>query len=303
MLRSAFTTILITLIISPGIKATEFLKNDSLMLNKSRLRNVIIGEAALYSGLVLSLNNSWYKSYPRSPFHTFNDNSEWLQMDKCGHALSAYYSGRFGAELLKSCGVSEGKALVFGGNLGWFFLGSIEILDGLSSQWGFSWGDIAANSFGSTLFISQEWFLKKQLFTLKFSYYPSIYAPYRPNVLGSNFAERFLKDYNGQTYWLSCNVHDLFYPEIPEWLNLAIGYGADGMTGGTSNPLIDSKGATLPVFKRQRQYYLSLDIDLTKIKTNNKLLKTCLKSVGWIKFPAPAIELEGKGIKFHYLYF
>ena len=49
-----------------------------------------------------------------------------------------------------------------------------------------------------------------------------------------------LKDYNGQTYWLSANLKS-FFPgsNIPPWLNVAIGYGADGMFGGFENKWID----------------------------------------------------------------
>jgi hypothetical protein len=52
-----------------------------------------------------------------------------------------------------------------------------------------------------------------------FSYHA--YAQYRPNVLGSSLAEQMLKDYNGQTYWLS-----IYTPSIkaqnPKWLNLLL---------------------------------------------------------------------------------
>jgi hypothetical protein len=45
--------------------------------------------------------------------------------------------------------------------------------------------------------------------------------------------EQMLKDYNGQTYWLSVNLHSFYKgSKIPKWLNLAIGYGANGMLTG-----------------------------------------------------------------------
>jgi hypothetical protein len=61
----------------------------------------------------------------------------------------------------------------------------------------------------------------------KFSFHTTQYQ-YRPNVLGSSLAEQMLKDYNGQTYWLSVNLHSFYKgSKIPKWLNLAIGYGAN----------------------------------------------------------------------------
>jgi hypothetical protein len=44
------------------------------------------------------------------------------------------------------------------------------------------------------------------------------YASKRPDVLGSNL-ERTIKDYNGQTYWLSVNLHSFFkQSKIPNGL-------------------------------------------------------------------------------------
>jgi hypothetical protein len=74
---------------------------------------------------------------------------------------------------------------------------------------------------------------KEQRITPKFSFHTTQYAQYRPNVLGSSLAEQMLKDYNGQTYWLSVNLHSFYKgSKIPKWLNLAIGYGANGMLTG-----------------------------------------------------------------------
>ena len=134
---------------------------------------------------------------------------------------------------------------------------------------------------------------------LKYSFHRTSYAKQRPNTLGNGLAEEFLKDYNGQTYWLSANINSFFETEsIPNWLNLAFGYGADGMLTGESND---------PQFldqQRTRQYYLSLDIDLTRIRTNSHLLKTLFDVFNLIKIPFPALEINSNGrIKWHYIYF
>jgi hypothetical protein len=64
--------------------------------------------------------------------------------------------------------------------------------------------------FGTALFVSQELLWKEQRITPKFSFHTTQYAQYRPNVLGSSLAEQMLKDYNGQTYWLSVNLHSFY---------------------------------------------------------------------------------------------
>ncbi len=48
-----------------------------------------------------------------------------------------------------------------------------------------------------------------------------------------NWAITLLKDYNGQSYWLSFNVFSfLDIEKIPKWLYLSLGYGGEGMISG-----------------------------------------------------------------------
>ena len=266
---------------------------------KRRLWLVAGTEAALYGGSLVGLNELWYKDYPRSSFHFFNDNSEWMQMDKLGHFTTAYYIGRVGIRLLKWSGVARKKAIWYGGMLGSVYQSTIEMLDGYSSEWGFSLGDFAANTTGSFLVIGQELAWNEQRIVLKYSFRPTKFANYRPNLLGNNLQENMLKDYNGQTYWLSVNPSSFMCKEtkFPKWLNVAVGYGANGMTGAKQNPpYFDSSGKQV-YFERYRQYYLSLDVDLTRIKTRSKFLRTVFYSVGFIKIPAPSIEFSNGKIK------
>src|SRR5690349_20178397 len=69
-------------------------ENDSLHKINRRYRNTVIGMGAAYAGGMAILYQQWYKDYPQSSFHLFNDGDEWLQMDKAGHAGSAYYLAR-----------------------------------------------------------------------------------------------------------------------------------------------------------------------------------------------------------------
>ncbi len=275
------------------------LPSDSL--NLKRQNTVIISEAVLATGTLVGLNQLWYADFPRSDFHFINDNSEWLQMDKAGHAFSSYHLGRFGSEMLEWSGASKKKQLIYGAGLGFAFLTAVEVLDGYSSQWGASTGDIVANASGTALYVSQELIWKEQRITPKFSFHTTKYADLRPEVLGSSFSEQILKDYNGQTYWLSINLHSFVKDsKIPKWLNLALGYGAEGMISGNeqNNNLFLASNP-----KRFRQFYFSLDVDLTKIKTNSPFLKTIFSILNTIKIPAPTIEfVHFNDIKYHLIY-
>jgi len=223
-------------------------------------------------------------------------------MDKVGHVTTSYYIGKIGINLLKWSGVNHKKACLYGGFLGTGYLTILEMFDGFSSEWGFSWGDMAANISGSLIVTSQELLWKEQRITMKFSFHPTNFPDYRKDILGNSFAEQILKDYNGQTYWLSANVSSFMKKEnkIPKWINLALGYGAIGMIGGTEK-FPGWEG--YPSFDRYGQFYFSFDVDLWRIKTKSKFLKKFFNTFGFIKIPFPAIEFSKHGVKAYPLYF
>jgi hypothetical protein len=116
-----------------------------------------------------------------------------------------------------------------------------------------------------------------------------------------------LKDYNGQTYWVSANLKSFFKrSNLPPWLNVAVGYGADGMFGGSNNIGKDNNGTIFfnrSDIPRYRQWYLAPDINLTKIKTKNKVLKTTFFLLNSLKFPTPSIGFSRKGVEWNWIHF
>lgn len=295
-----YISILVSISANSQSKTALFL-TPSDTLNKPRRNAVVITETTLGVTALVGLNQLWYKDYQQSKFHTINDNGDWMQMDKLGHVLTSYYVGRVGADVLNWSGVSEKDQLIYGSTLGFAFLTVVEVFDGYSEEWGFSWGDMAANAAGTGLYVGQELLWKEQRITLKYSFQQTKYADIRPERLGENLLEQALKDYNGQTYWLSANVHSFFkQSKMPRWFNVAFGYGADGMLTGHDDPA----SLEFPNQDRIRQYYLSLDIDLSRIKTNSRVLKTLLSVINFVKIPSPTLEISSNGkLKFHSVYF
>lgn len=280
-------------------KISFFQKSDSL--NKSRKNAVILTESIGAGIALIGLHQLWYADYPQSSFHFHNDNDEWLQMDKFGHAFSAYYIGKMGMDALEWSGASKKEQLLYGATLGFAFLTTVEIFDGFSEEWGFSTGDVLANAFGTGLLIGQELLWEEQRIQYKFSFHTTSFADAYPNELGENTLQQILKDYNGQTYWLSFNIWSFFKEsKIPKWLNVAIGYGANGLPEKNVVPVIYSGEED----ETYRQFYVSFDIDLTKIKTKSGFLKTTFNVINFIKIPAPTLEYSGKnGFKFHSFYY
>jgi len=267
-----------------------------------------------YGGSLIILNNTWYKNYPHTSFHTFNDSKEWLQVDKLGHGWTAYNTGRASAAAWQWAGLSQKQSVLIGGISSTAYLTLVEFLDAHSSKWGWSWSDMAANLSGSGFFVSQELLWSEQRIQFKFSFHHKDYAEPILNaraddLFGKTWYERMLKDYNAQTYWFSANLKSFFLnSNLPAWLNLAAGYGADGMFGGFENKWNDHGDPGFPIDRtgipRKRQFYLSPDIDFTKIKTNKKWLRTVFFCLDAFKCPAPALMIDSKGkFRAYALYF
>lgn len=263
-------------------------------VNKKKLRNIIIGESVTYVSGMTGAYFLWYKNSATSSFHTFNDSKEWLQMDKFGHFSSAFVLADLSFKVYGTANFKGNKALTISCLQSLFFMSSLEVYDGFSRDWGFSWSDMGFNSLGVLTYFINKRTNDRISIQPKFSFGKSKFSEYRPSVLGSNFTEQVFKDYNGQTYWFSINVGSLIkrYDGFIGLLNFSFGYGANGMTGGHENPSVNEQGITIPEFERYRQYYLSLDLDLRKIPTQNKFLRKALNTLNILKFPFPAIEFS-----------
>jgi hypothetical protein len=255
-------------------------------------RKWIVGgtNAALWGGSTVLLNAIWYKDYPRSSFHTFNDAGNWRYMDKLGHGYTAYQLANVEYAAWRWAGMKPKTATWLAGGIGWGYLMTVEILDGFSAEWGFSLADVTANTFGSGLFISQQLAWDEQRFQLKFGYKHSPYAALRPTILGSTSSERLLKDYNAQSYWLAVSP-GLFFKEtrFPRWVQIAVGYSADKMLKGDANNY-SINGFT---YHAQSEYAISLDIDWAQLPIKRLWLKKLVKPLNSLKIPFPAVFWRG----------
>jgi uncharacterized protein YfiM (DUF2279 family) len=311
--------LLILLIYGGGTIAQSTLENDSFSLrsawpilqdsltaNQKKQRSYLIGgiHTGVYGGMFAGLSAAWYKDYERSSFHVYNDAKEWQQMDKIGHTWTVYTASRWSYGMFTWAGIKNTKATWLSSGSALAYMLSIEYLDGRSAVWGWSWPDVAANSLGAALFTAQQLTWKEQKVVLKFSTHRVEYEAELLNrandLFGKSLPQRLLKDYNGQTYWLTVPLPK----SLPTWLKIAAGYGAKGMLGGYDNIAHDADGNitfTRSDIKRQRQWYIAPDIDLTRIKTRSKVLRTVFYTFNSLKFPAPALELSGGKLKGHWL--
>lgn len=303
---------------SEDVKSSFFAPADTF--NQKRFNYAVGISATTYTAFSIGLYQAWYKQYPQEGFHTFNDWGEWNKMDKVGHTYTAYFQGVLCYKGARWTGLSDNKSILVGAICGGLFQTTIEVMDGFSSEWGFSIADFGANVAGIGLFAAQQKYWGEQRIALKVSSYPKRYPDVSvtgsngttlslqdraDNLFGSSFAEKYLKDYNAQTYWASVNVHS-FLPQDnkwPIWLNLALGYGADNMYGGYENQWT-TEGETFSLdddmYPRIHQYYLGLDLDFTRIKTKNHFIRGLFSIFNIFKAPSPAIEINSRGeVSFH----
>lgn len=282
-----------------------YLPATSLYQHRQQLdpkRKKAVNRLALggYSLGMLYLGVVWYANEDLGRFRFFNDAHEWQQMDKAGHMLGGFHESRFMIDLYRWAGVPKRKALITGGLAGFLAQTSIEVFDGFGESWGASLPDVGANLLGSALAMGNYALWNEPRVQLKMSYWPSSRARSGEfqELFGSHPAEWLVKDYNGQTYWLSVRLHS-FLPEggfkdvYPPWLNLALGYGADGLEGGYGK-----EDWAIIRAREYRQFYLSLDIDLQQIPTRSGFLNTLFSLINVVRIPLPALQVDRHGVTF-----
>lgn len=277
--------------------------NEPLPIDSLKSRKVVAGTGIglAWAGSMGALWGVWYSKEEQSRFHFFNDGNFWLHMDKAGHAYTSYQISQLTQDIFEWSGIKSTRAVWMASGVSIGYQTTLEIFDGLSKNWGFSLYDFGYNVLGTSLFTSQELLLGEQWFLPKFSYAPSPYAQLRPETLGSSFGERLLKDYNGQTYWVSFNPFlRLRESTFPKWICFSFGYSADAKLKGDTDSFTHSDGT---LYTAKREWLLSMDIDFSRIPVRKPFWKKVLKQFNYLKIPFPAFKLSNGKISALPIYF
>jgi hypothetical protein len=290
-----------------------FTPSDSL--HKTRAIGLGIGQGVTYASTLGALQLAWYREYQTSSFHFFNDWPGWQQMDKVGHAATAYQISNNLYKLTRWAGIKENRSIWYAAGLGYSYQLVVELMDGFSSGWGFSNYDLLFNTVGTGLFTGQQLGWDEQRIKIKYSFWPSgltnlsgAEGRRARNLYGEGLHKQWLKDYNGQTYWVNANIWSLIgKPDrFPKWLAISTGYSANNLLGAESNTWSDPDNEKVLITSsrsRQRQLLFSLDIDLDHVDLPRSL-KWMKPLFGFVKVPFPALELNSeKGLRGHLFYF
>lgn len=201
-----------------------------------------------------------------------------IKLDKAGH----FYSTRIVSEIFKDlflyAGFKENTALCGGASLN---SAIVEIKDAYSPYWGFSKYDIAANIAGSfyPIIRAKIHFFRNIDFKWSYDFFHSSYY----KTLPYHAYKSFIDDYERHYYWATANIAGMYNSiskknRIPTFLDFCFGVSAKNL---------DGKGSG------QREYYMGIDVNLTKIKIdNNTFASTASKYLNFYHLPIPTVKIK-----------
>ena len=267
MLRTLLVCVLVSYPTLAQVGAEENINTNKLLI----LGGVSAG-AFIYAYGVQ--NNMWWKG-EKSEFHT-NWTEDWnssLGADKVGH----FYFGQSVATLYKHgfmwVGYTEEKSTLYSGLFTFTYQTFLEIRDGFSKDYGFSWGDFGANLLGSMYPYLQYQYPLLNKYNFKISFDPS-------ERFQNDSHAYILDDYESTYHWLSIDINQ-FLPSalenvFPDIINLGIGHSVSGLNfHGSEN----------------HEFFIGLDWDIKSLPGNNPFLKFLKETFNLYHLPAPTVKI------------
>ena len=250
------------------------------------------------AGLMLAVNmvalnyqmDIWYTE-ETTVFHSLDFVEDWgkyQQMDKFGHFADAYFTSDLSGKIYRWSGMSGNSSVWFGALTGWLWMLEIEMNDAFMSDWGFSWGDMLANTAGSAFYVLQQ-FNYDLLGGIhpKFSWHKSdAWKEMRYNT----DPKALIEDYEGLTFWVTVNPHH-YFPDnwkktYPEWLApLGLAFG------------VSAKDIGINPWGGYKEYFVGLDVDLRKLPIWGDLgmTKFIVSEINFLRLPLPVIRFSSQG--------
>ena len=308
---------LLVISLALGILSTPSSADD--MPDKGRVddeRRVRPGRLALVGGSAAAFHYIGFKYFDRAWYqgqktHKIRWIYDWggdtyVNLDKGGHFMGGAFMAQKLSEAYAWAGFTERTAALLGTTTSWAALLEIEMRDAYFDQWGFSVPDFIANTLGASLPVLHAFFPRTRALQFKWSYHPSnLYLQNRKRSASDlPHVDHLIDDYEGMTFWASLPLPSLLNRKSsaapPEWLRLAIGYGATGLHGSNAK----SRGRfklypNLPDAKPE--VFLALDYDANYLPGNNRLWRYFKAQLNWLHWPAPAVRIY-PSFRLYFLY-
>ncbi len=245
------------------------------------------------------VDRAWYQGQKLDRIRWINDWSgeTYLNLDKAGHFMGGLLMAQTLNNAYAWSGFSHRSAAFLGTLTSWAALLEIEMRDAHFAHWGFSIPDFAANTLGASVPLMHELFPATRAINFKFSYFPSpLYLdheeraapPERPHF------DHLIDDYEGMTFWMALSIDEILKGRAkkvwPDYLALALGYGATGMHGGNVKSTGPNKYfEDLP--DARPEIFLALDYDIRYLPGEGRLWRYLKDQLYWLHFPAPTVRI------------
>ncbi len=165
-----------------------------------RKKKVVALNVASVSTTVLVGASSW--DYYSSAFDLqdegwFDPDTKYGGADKLGHAYGAYALTSFYNKIYRRFGYSNEQAILGGALTSWSLMTLIELGDGFSKNYGFSWEDEVMNTLGVGMaYLRHRYPPLKEMFDFRMEWFPS------PAFRHGDQSDPFT-DYSGQKYLIA----------------------------------------------------------------------------------------------------
>jgi hypothetical protein len=242
-------------------------------------------------------SNVWYWEQT-TVFHSLefiNDWNKYQQMDKFGHFSDAYFTSDLTGKIYRWSGMSGNTSVWVGALTGWAWMLEIELSDAFMSEWGFSWGDMLANTAGSAFYVLQQYnYDVLGGIHPKFSWHKS--EACRENRYHKD-PQALIEDYEGMTFWLTVNPHHYFPDSWKE--NYSKWLAPLGLAFGVS-----AKDIGYYPWGGYKEYFIGLDIDLRKLPIGDDwgIFKFIKSEINFLRLPFPTIRFSTRGTWFGFYF-
>ncbi len=254
------------------------------------------------------VDRAWYQGQQTNSIRWIYDwgGDTYVNLDKGGHFMGGIFMAQTLNEAYAWAGFSPRKAALLGTMTSWAALLEVEMRDAYFDQWGFSVPDFVANTLGASIPLVHAFFPRTRAVRFKFGYHPSrLYldqaeraAANRPHI------DHIIDDYEGMTFWATLALDDILVgrgKEIwPDWLGLALGYGATGLHGSN----VKSRGRFKYYPDRpdaRPEIIVALDYDARYLPGHSPLWDYFKNQLNWLHLPSPAVRIY-PDLRFYFLY-
>ncbi len=249
--------------------------SDSTSLSVPRLALVGgISAGSFVLGHVV-FTDLWWKG-EQSSFH-FNWQDDWnyaLGADKFGHAITPYIATDLYRQAFEWTGMETQESVWWAGGVISLYTTYIEVRDGFSKEWGFSWGDFAANNIGIAWRVVEVYEPWLNNVRWKISYWPS-------EAFKSGAYSSIVDDYESTYHWASLNVNAIlpesWEPWWPDFFNIAVGHSVQGVVA------LDGSG--------KQEIYLGLDWNTEGLPGDGAFWNWLKRTLNYYHLPAPTVRI------------